>query len=163
MTAVADASPLIFLGKIRRLDLLHRLFPGKLVVTKSVRREILAPPIPADEEILLGAFLAKCRVAAPSSAKAFAKGLSAADNDVIALAIELKADLVIADDSLLRRVAEVENLRAVGTLGVLLRAVRAGLESRETAHACLEDLIRHHGFRIGIEVYEAFVSNLRNP
>lgn len=160
MRVVADASPLIFLGKIRRLGLIQPLFPGEMFVPSLVRREILAPPVPPDEEILLAAFLETCRTATPSAAKVFAAGLSAADNEVLGLARELKADMILADDGLLRRVAEVENIRTMGTLGILLRAVRADLESAEAAHSCLEALIHSHGFRIGIEVYETFVSTL---
>ena len=57
MIVVADASPLIFLGKLGQLDLICRLFGKKILVAEAVRDEILSPTISPAEERLLLSFL----------------------------------------------------------------------------------------------------------
>ena len=61
MTVVADSSPLIFLGKIRRLALIHRLLAGEILVPEAVRDEVLAPPPLLPPELLPRAGTSRCR------------------------------------------------------------------------------------------------------
>lgn len=90
-----------------------------------------------------------------------ASSLSVADNCVLTLAQRVNADTVLSDDRLLRRVAEVEGIRAIGTLGVLARAVRAGRLPAVDAEAILDELVERHGFRISADVYRAATKSFR--
>ena len=54
--------------------------------------------------------------------KAFTSVLHAGEVEVMILAGELQADLVILDDGLARRHAKYLNLNLTGTIGVLLKA-----------------------------------------
>jgi predicted nucleic acid-binding protein len=155
MIVVADASPLIFLAKIEKLILIPRLFAGELLVPSSVRDEVLAAPIAPAEALALGAFLASCRVVGVRRPRRFAAALSRADSEALTLALRRRADLLLSDERLLRAMARLEGVRPMGTLGVLLRAHRAGMLSATEARTLVETLIREHRFRIGIEVYEA--------
>ncbi len=71
--------------------------------------------------------------------------------EAIALALGLKADLLILDDLLARQVAEVLGLNVVGTVGVLLEARQKGVLGE--VKRCLDDLIDLAGFRVSSELY----------
>jgi predicted nucleic acid-binding protein len=157
---VADTSPLIFLGKIRQLELLPLLFGGEILIPSLVEREVLARPISPAEELTLRAFLSEVKVLEIAPEKRFAAGLSLADTATLALAIRESADLLLADDRLLRRMAEVESVRPMGTLGVLLQAEARGCLTTAETRALLSDLVQEHQFRIGIEVFEAVLRKL---
>jgi predicted nucleic acid-binding protein len=68
--------------------------------------------------------------------------------------------IVVADSSPIiflakvRRLAAAEGVRPIGTLGVLLRTVSRGHLRPTIARRDIDNLIRLHGFRIGIEVYQ---------
>ena len=160
MIVVADASPLIFLGKIRRLDLIHRVLGGDVVVPQQVRDEVLARPLDPVESDELHRFLATVRMEGVDSPRAFAAGMSRADNAAMTLAVRLKADLLLADDRTVRRLADVEGIRPLGTLGVLLLALRRGLVDRTELRRLVDDLVRSHGFRIGVELYAAVIREI---
>lgn len=81
MTLVADASPLIFLGKVRRLALIDRVLGGDVVVPQQVR------DAESDE---LHRFLAAVRMERVDSPRVFAAGMSRADNAAMTLAVRLK-------------------------------------------------------------------------
>lgn len=154
MILVADASPLIFLGKIQRLALLEELFAGEILLPSLIREEVLRPPLPPGEETELRAFLETCTAERVAPSQSPSAALSAADNAVFTLAKRVGADRVLADDRLLREVIRTEGIRPMGTLGVLLHARRQGLLSKAQALRDLEQLVQHHAFRIGIEVYD---------
>lgn len=160
MIVVADTSPLVFLGKIHQLELLPRLFDGEILVPSSVASEVLARPIPPNEQVVLQALLSKVKVVSIIPENRFAVGLSLADTAALALAIRESADILLADDRLLRRMAEVEGIRPLGTLGVLLKAETRGYLSPADSRALISDLVQHHQFRIGIEVLEAVLRKL---
>jgi len=151
---VADSSPLIFLGKIRRLALIQRVAGDQVVVPEAVRREVLAAPLDPAEKDALGSFLSGCEVVAVPRPRRFAAAMSRADNAALTLAIRRRAGYLLADDRILRRAAAAEGIRTLGTLGVLLRAMEVDPVAASEARALLDDLIRSHGFRIGIEVYQ---------
>ena len=157
MTVVADASPLKFQGKIRRLALIHHALGGDVVVPQQVRDEVVARPLDPAESDALHRFLATVRMERVDSPRAFAAGMSRADNAAMTLAVRLEADLLLADDRIVRRLAAVEGIRPLGTLGVLLRALRRGLVDRTEVRRLVDDLVRSRGFRIGVELYAAVI------
>ncbi len=160
MTVVADASPLIFLGKIQRLVLIHRILGDVVVVPQQVREEVLARPVDHAESVELERFLASARVERVDSPDDFAAGMSRADNAAMTLAVRLEADLLLTDDRTVRRLATVEGIRPLGTLGVLLLALRRGLVDRAEVRRLVDDLVRSHGFRIGVELYAAVIREI---
>ena len=56
--------------------------------------------------------------------------------------------------------AEAEGVRPLGTLGILLRAMRQDLISAYDTRFVIDLLIRSHGFRIGIELYQAVLAEI---
>ena len=158
MIVVADAAPLIFLTKINQLVLIPMFCDGEIYVPSKVRHEILGRVIPPDEERLLAAFLSKCKVVDVKKPDLFAKALSFADNCVLTLACNAKADIIVADDRLLRKVAIMEGIRVIGTLGILIWATQKQLVPSKKAHHLLNELVEEHSFRISTAVYEVALS-----
>lgn len=155
MIIVADASPLIFLGKIAQLDLIPSLFAGDVYLPASVRDEVLAAPITPAEERRLHDFLARCKVVKVANPEIFSAAMSHSDNEALTLAVRKRADLLLADERLMRHMAVVERIRPVGTLGILLLAMRKGLLTSAQTRQRIEELVRDHRFRIGIALYDA--------
>lgn len=155
MRLVLDSAPIIFLGKIDQLTLLGQLFGHDIIMPRLVRDEILPPVLAPDEERRLSMFLDGCRIVDPGTIELRAHGLSHADCAILGLAREQGADLVLSDDRLLRRVAAVEGIGTIGTLGVLIRAAKQGILSTTETEELLSRLVREHGFRISTAVYDA--------
>lgn len=120
MAVVSNASPLIALARIQRLDLLAAIFES-VVIPPAVAREI-APSIP-----VLPTWL---RIQAPNvlpPPSLLRRRLGDGEWEALALAIELKADWIILDDLPARHAAEAAGLNVIGTLGTLVTAKRVGL------------------------------------
>ncbi len=155
MIVVADASPLIFLSKLRRMELIRGVCGGDIRVPRSVASEVLAPAIDPVEERVLRTFLRGCRVEAVARPRTFATGMSPADSDALTLAVRCRADFLLCDEHLTRLMAETEGVRPLGTLGILVRAQRANRLTRAETRRLVDELVREHGFRIGVELYQA--------
>ena len=162
MKVVVDASPAIFLAKIRCLDWVQALFGPDIRVAPAVREEALPPRVDAAEASALEAFFAACSVV-PVRRRSFSSAMSGADNETLALAVQCRADLLLCDDRILRLMTEAEGIRPIGTLGVLLHALRAGRLSRARAKRLVDALVRLHGFRISVEVYQAVLAKIDAP
>jgi predicted nucleic acid-binding protein len=160
MIVVADASPLIFLGKLRCLNLLHELFGRDIRIPRAVRDEVLCKGIDPIEEEVLQEFLGTCRVETVAHPKRFARAMSRADNEALTLALRCRADRLLCDESATRLMAEAEGVRPVGTLGVLLLAMRQGNLTPAVTRRHVDALVRDHGFRMGIDLYQAVVARI---
>jgi predicted nucleic acid-binding protein len=127
-TWIVDASPLILLGKIHRLDLLVKLCPS-FVIPTAVSLEILAGPDsdPAKVWIRSESICARVAPITPVPVKIIAWDLGAGETSVIALASSLTPSICILDDLAARNCAKVFQLPVIGTLGILLKAKTAGL------------------------------------
>lgn len=112
---VCDASCLILLNKINRLELLQRLF-GIVHITEIISQEFNAP-IPQWVEI-------------HNSESALQKGLlnilDAGEASAIALATQLDDSLLIIDETKGRKIAKRMGIDITGTLGMLLVAKKKG-------------------------------------
>ena len=160
MIVVADASPLIFLGKIGQLELIPALWKAAVWIPVSVRDEILAPPISPAEARVLGAFLDHCEISKVTHPIRFSTAMSHADNGALTLALRKHADLLLTDERLMRDMATIEHIRPMGTLGILLLAMRKRLLTAAETRRHVDALIRDHRFRIGIALYDVVLAHL---
>jgi len=160
MIVVADASPLIFLAKIRQLKLIHAVLGRDIRLPKAVHRELFAGVVNPAEGDHLKQFLESCRVETARRPKRFATAMSAADNAALTLALRCKADVLLCDERVTRSMAEIEGIRPLGTLGLLLRAANRDLMPADEAKRLIDLLVSDHGFRIGIELYQAVMARL---
>ncbi len=61
---------------------------------------------------------------------------------------------------ILRAMAAAQGIRPLGTLGILLDALRHSILSKGEARRLLDALVGLHDFRIGIEVYQAVIAQI---
>jgi uncharacterized protein len=120
---VSDAGPLISLGRLDLLRLLPILF-AQVQVPDQVLRECLQRPTNADTARILAAlqlgWLTSC------GAPMIAEGtLGRGERAAISQALAIGAG-VLTDDQEARLLAQSLHLAVIGTLGVLIRAKRAG-------------------------------------
>jgi uncharacterized protein len=124
---VVDTSPLIFLAKLDRLDLLRKS-ADELLVPAAVVEEIRAYPDDASRRIeeALGSWLQEEKVEPRRIVEVLLADLDLGEAEVIALARERTADRIVMDDLDGRRFARRLDLEPIGTLGLLLAAKLRG-------------------------------------
>lgn len=148
MKAIVNATPLISLAILGRLDLLHQLFDEVLVPT-AVYEEVVAQ----GAERIGAAAVANTdwlRVVSPTvtpTLEPLLLGLDEGEMQVLLLAREEHPDWVLVDEKLGRRVARAMGLPLKGTLGILLTAVLVGQLTKAQALDALHTLLVH-GIRI---------------
>jgi predicted nucleic acid-binding protein len=125
--AVLDASPLILLSRIRRLDLLLTL-RRRLVVPVPVLEEIRAKgnQDPSVREIQQASYLEEVP-ALPVAESIRRWDLGRGESSVLAWARERPGALALLDDLQARRCAESQGIPLLGTAGLVLLAKRRGL------------------------------------
>ncbi len=150
---VVDTSPLIFLAKLDRLDLL-RSAADRIVAPPAVFLEIAEHPDDASERIELArqSWLGVRPVAERRLVDVLMADLDTGESEAIALAIESKAERVVLDDLDARRLANRVGLAPVGTLGLLLAArLRGEIKSLRSEI----DRLRQAGFRVSPALAQA--------
>lgn len=127
MTAVADTSALIVLGKVRQLDLLRALY-DEVVLPMAVAEEVLAKPDAMGAELRELVTSGAVRpVQNVQLAQSLGVDLGPGESEAIALAAGIGNAILIIDDADARRVARGPGLRVTGVLGVLVEAKSRGL------------------------------------
>ncbi|MGH2561478.1 MAG: DUF3368 domain-containing protein [Thermomicrobiales bacterium] len=146
---VADASSLIALNQIDRLDILQRLW-STIVVPPAVASEIarsvdrpdwivVIPLERAIEDDILTAVLGP------------------GETEAIGLTRELNANRVVLDDRKARRFAQRTGLPVIGTLGALRAAKRQGILSE--IRPDVEKLLQI-GFHLSLEVVDRVLADV---
>ena len=127
LLVVTNTTPLISLALIGKLELLRTLY-GEVVVPRAVYTEVLAGGLshPGREAVRLADWL-RVQELKDTSRAALVADLDRGEAEVIALAQEIGADLVIIDERMARQYAKRLGLILTGTLGVLLKAKHSGL------------------------------------
>lgn len=77
--------------------------------------------------------------------------LDSGESEAIALAIEMKADLLLLDERQARKVAYRLGLKFIGLLGVLVEAKQKGFIA--AAKPIVDDMIVQAGFWVGASLY----------
>ena len=123
---ISNTSPIFYLHRLRRLDLLQKLYQ-EIIVPKAVVAELEAgrrqgedvPEIDDYEWI-------KIRAIRSPQILGLSTDFGRGETEVLALALEESDSLVIIDEKLARRIARLRGLRVTGTAGVLLKAKQEG-------------------------------------
>jgi predicted nucleic acid-binding protein len=132
---VVNSTPIIVLHGIQKLGVLEKLY-GTVVIPTAVQNEVTVK----DSGILDKYEWIEIKDVTNAAAKeAFSSALHDGEVEVMLLAKEKNADLIIIDDGLARRHAKYLNLTVTGTVGVLLRAKDSGIIS--AVKPLLTDLI----------------------
>jgi predicted nucleic acid-binding protein len=122
---VSDTSPLNYLLLCGAVDVLPRLF-GQVAIPGAVLAELNSPDAPSVVRAWTESLPGWIEVRDPEHVDASLK-LHFGEREAICLALEMRADLVLIDERVGRRVARGLGLNVVGTLGVLERAAQSGM------------------------------------
>lgn len=123
---VLNNTPLVALWAVDRLDLLRDLF-GEVLIPRAVEDEFLAIDRSLRAKALAeSSWVQSVALAHSRRALAFA-GLDRGEAEVLALAEEQDARLVVLDERKARRFAVRLGLPVTGTLGLFLLAKETGL------------------------------------
>ena len=151
MIVVADSSPLIAMGRIGRLEILHAVF-GQLLVPDAVWQEVVeaASGKPGSSEIAAASWIERRTVSDSALVNLLKHDLGPGEAEAIVLARETGADFVLMDERLGRSAARNLGLKVVGLIGVLIEARKQGLlpDAVET----MERLSNEAGFWISAEL-----------
>ena len=128
MKAVCNTSPQILLAKIGRLHLLQQLY-REILIPVAVLEEVRAKPGREAQQLqtLIEEGIYQLHRVAGTVISEIPAELGSGEREVIALAIEKQADLVILDDLEGRRIAREKGLIVTGTIGLLVEARKRGL------------------------------------
>jgi len=123
---ISNTSPLQYLHQTNLLDLLPMLY-GEIVVPQGVAAELehgrrLGVTLP----VLSDLACARVRAVPHLPVLLLAADLGRGEKEALALAAESENSLVILDDGLARRYAQLLGIGLTGTLGVLLKAKEQG-------------------------------------
>lgn len=124
---IVNATPLIALCHVKQLSLLRMLY-GEIVIPQAVYDEIsVKEDSVCKREIERSLDWIKiCEVAKDARKSLFKAQLHAGEVEVMMLALEQNADVVVIDDKSAKKFAKQLGLPVTGTLGVLMKAKQCG-------------------------------------
>ncbi len=154
MTVVSNAGPLIHLAKIGRLYLLKDIF-NEIIIPRTVKIEVIDKGM---EEGKPDAFLIDAVdwikiVDDPADAEQLAEKVGIHRGEAYAILLAKSLNIpVLLDDSDARKFALGLGLKVVGSVGIIIKAVKLGLISKEDGLKDLEKLAKV--MWLSVDVYE---------
>ena len=162
---VSNSSPLIYLSKLGKLELLRKLF-REILIPKEVFNEVVSrgkegkfSEVLVIEDAVNQGWLKMKGTKVDRRLLKFAPELDLGEAEVISLAKEIKADLVLMDDASARSISESFGLNTKGTIYVLLKARKSELITEEEVKTLLDKLVLT-GFRLSSDVYSRVLKGL---
>ena len=152
---VSNSGPLIHLARIGRLDLLQALF-GRVIIPSTVRMEVVdrgkeegkADAFLIEGEIENGWIVVEDPIGSAEDI-ADSAGIDTGEAEAIMLARSRQC-LVLTDDLAARRFAAGLGLEVTGSIGVLVRAVKVGMISRDEGLDALDKLALVMWLSVGV-------------
>ena len=125
--SIVNTSPLFYLHRLGLLELLKKLY-GHITVPEAVKKELKEGQAQGEDVPQLENYTwVEIRSVSMPKYLQLIADLGPGESEVLALATNHPSALVILDDKLARRIAEMQRFRLTGTAGVLLRAKQKGL------------------------------------
>ena len=161
ISVVSNATPIIELAFLGKLDLLNKLFE-KVYTTKQVYKEVTAGSnkkignTELNECIKQGSILLY-DIINPQFIDLMYGRLHKGELSVIIAAKELELDYVLMDDASGRKMAEETNLIPIGTLGILKLAKIQGYLPK--IKPFMDKLIENN-FRISLKLYNEILKDV---
>lgn len=152
---IADSSTLIHLAAIDRLDLL-RDFYGQVMIPEAVWRESVLqgegkPGVSRIEAARHEGWLQVQPITEKPLRLSLTQKLDQGEAEVLTLAIERQASLVLLDEAEARRIAGIFGLTKTGVIGILIRARTEG--RIPSLRSELDELRSRAGFWIEASLY----------
>jgi predicted nucleic acid-binding protein len=153
MIVVSNTSLLIGLASIGQLDLLKQPYK-EIHIPEAVWHEVVVDGAgqPGADEVNKADWIRRHSVSNRQLVLALEQDLDDGEAEAIALAVELKAGLLITDERFGRNTAKHFGLDFTGVLGVLIEAKRKGLVNEVKRY--LDELRIVAGFRISDRLYK---------
>jgi predicted nucleic acid-binding protein len=157
---VVNATPLIALSLVERLDLLPQMF-GEVLVPSAVYEEVAVQgrDKPGGRAFTGTDWIDIRTPAEQTTIEPLLLGLDEGELQVLLLARSEQPDWVLIDERLGRRVARTMGLSVKGTVGVLLAAFHAGLLTKSQAQDLPRRLVEE-GIRIHPRIIDWFEAEL---
>ena len=141
---------------IEREHLLPALY-GRVLIPPAVADELNHENTPEVVRAWLAAPPSWLEIRQPTRSLEFEVDLDSGEQQAIALAEEVAADLLLVDEWDARLEAERRHLRVVGTLRVLADGASCGLTDLEESF----ERLRHTNFRVNSELLESLLEEYR--
>jgi hypothetical protein len=153
MIVISNTSPITNLSAIGQFDLLQKLY-DTIYIAEGVWKELNAKdqPWPGSGDVERSAWVKRKKVKNQTVVTTLREDLDPGESETIALAIELKADLVLMDETDGRHKAKRLGLNVTGVIGILLEAKSKGHISE--ARPFLDRLRQEAGFYLSKHVYQ---------
>ena len=168
VVVVSDSTPLIYLAKIGRLNLLRGVFE-KIYIPEAVFNEAVTQGKELNMsdafiiEKAVGIWIIKEQVEPKVDAEFrfldTNTKLGSGEKEALKLCKQLNAVYFIADDREARRVSRILNIKPIGTCGILVQTFRQASITEGEALQILDDLVKV-GFRISSAVYRRILDEL---
>lgn len=124
---IVNSTPLIVLCGIGKLNILKDMY-AEIIIPSAVYSEVTEKADSACAQIEAeGTWIHVEQIKDYSEKKMYKAKLHDGEVEVMILAQEQKADLVIIDDNAAKKTAKYLGLTVTGTLGVLIKAKRQGI------------------------------------
>ena len=150
MQVVNNSTPLIFLAKIGRLNLLEKLF-GAVIIPNKVFTEVVVDGKKRNysDAYLVEKFIQKGVIIKQDieNVKMGEMPIGKGELEAIELASKIGIRDILIDEAKGRRIAKLYDLKPKGTLWVLTKAFEDDLISKEELKISIQELIKN-GFRI---------------
>ena len=121
---IVNSTPVIGLANIGKLDVLRQMY-GTITIPQAVFDEIKSPSVQRQVNANRD-WIRVEQINDISQKQMYRAKLHAGEVEVMILAQEKKADLVILDDNAAKKTAKFLGLRVIGTLGILVLAKKRG-------------------------------------
>lgn len=159
MKVIINATPLIYLGKLGKLNLLTQLY-SNIITTREVKNEVLTKNYP-EYSVLKMAFdnwimIQDANDKTVMDNLILSQQIDLGEASVIALALEQENDvLLLLDDLIARSVAKSLGIKISGTLGIILEALYSKILSADEIKLLFDDLVTETPFRISVKLYQS--------
>lgn len=155
MIVVSDTSPITNLAAIGQLDLLQKLYTH-IIISTAVYNEMVTVDklVPGAIEVQTLPWIQTQTVTDLQRViiiQESQENIDLGEAEAIALALELKADLLLMDERRGRIVATSYGLQVTGLLGVLVQAKRNNLI--QIVKPLIDQLIEQAAFRVSSQLY----------
>jgi predicted nucleic acid-binding protein len=152
MIVVSNTSPIINLAAVEQLPLLEQLY-YQISIAQAVYDEIVVAGagLPGADAVSAGLWIERKAVTNTALVTLLEADLDKGEAATIALALEVKADLVLLDEKRGRQIANRLGLKVVGIIGILIEAKNRGLIL--LVKPVLDELMAKAGFWVSPAFY----------
>lgn len=160
MIVVSDTTPIISLVKIKRLDLLEKLF-GKVFIPDAVFKELTTnKTFKQEAEVVKESLFLKVEPIKNKQALEILQatsGLDDGESEAIILAEEQDSDALIIDERKGRKIARKLGIKITGTLGIFVQACNEKMISPEDVKSYIE-ILKENNIRLNNKLIEYVLS-----